>query len=191
VGVLDGKRRAFHAMKKWDGLEAVSAQIAKLEPSRHDALFTRAEALVRLGRLEEAAVAEDAFLAAQPHSYDGLELRRETMKALHRWSDLAATCDAILEVQPRDAAVLKDLGVAHLSTGAFREALTAYEGALASASNDLEAWWGKRDALEGLKDSRQLVRACDSILAADPRDVATWRAKGRAHEALEQPDDAL
>src|SRR5207245_1621166 len=125
------------------GLWDRKAQV--LEPA-----WAPADALVHLGRLEAAAAAEDAFLAAQPRSYDGLELRRETMKALHRWSELAETCGAILEVQPRDAGVLKDLGLAHLSTGAFHESLAAYDAAITAGTNDLEAWRGKRDALDGL-----------------------------------------
>src|SRR2546425_12359393 len=99
------------------------------------------------------------------------------MIALKRWPALATTCEAIPELQPRDPSVLRDLRLAHLSSGSFRDALSAYDAALAGAPDDLVAKRGKRDAVDGLNDSRQLVKVCDSILASDPKDIATWRTK--------------
>ncbi len=71
-----------------------------------------------------------------------------------------------------------DEGNTALSGGAYREAIKAYESAIAIKPKSFDGWLGKAQALEGLKRYQSAIDAYDTALGYRSTSEGVWMAYG-------------
>lgn len=162
-----------------------------------DPLLTRAEALLRAGRPDEAAAACRAVLAARPgHAGAWHRLGLADLQAGRADAGRESLARAAA-LAPRDAAVHHDLGHALAMLGRFAEAAATWEEAGRIAPRMASAHANRGTALALLGRFADAASAFRAALRADPNHRDAWLGHadsllraGQAAEALSALDRA-
>jgi predicted TPR repeat methyltransferase len=96
-----------------------------------------------------------------------------------------------LQAQPRDAEASYAAGMAHLHGGRLKEALGAFDFALALKPDFTDALWKRAAALAQLNRPAEAVTALDPFLALRPDHADGWNNRGAVLISIGRVDDAL
>lgn len=157
------------------GAETAYAAALSLDPGANDVRLNHAAALARLGRFDEAL----AQAQAVPDRDDARQLVERLSKTLAQAALAQAQSDpargeAALRraaaLRPGDAGIATELGRFLAARGRAREALAAFEAAVAAESDAAVAWLNLGRARRRAGDLDGAIAAFDAAALADPAD---------------------
>jgi serine/threonine protein kinase len=91
----------------------------------------------------------------------------------------------------QEAQNLLDEGKGLLKQQKYQQALASYDKAIKLKPKAAEAYWGRCESLNGLKQSDKAIAACDDALALDPNYAEALWSKGKALKQQDQLIQAL
>jgi len=161
------------------------------DPSLRDALaVAQAGLYLHRGELKEALDLLQELMARQPAAYKQVDAVLTEGAAGDALRQLVKLARGRSEQQPSDAAALYICGRLLALAGEFDAAVEEL-GAAATAN---EGWGAPQAALAKLfvakKKWDEAIRAADAAIEAGCNDADVYLAKGRAHDALDEPDEA-
>jgi len=130
-----------------DALENFLAAL-RLSPELAAAQLGRAEALARLGAIQESLAILDSLLAANPSDADALAARALARLRADRLSEAAADAALAIRVDPANAAARASRGLVLLAAGDDAGALDSFEEACRLRPNLGSAHAGRGQALQ-------------------------------------------
>lgn len=172
-----------------DAVRAFDRAIAA-DPAMRKAHVARAEALLRLGRKEQAAEAYERALELKPGD---AELRIE-LAGLYRELDQLELAERHLEQvvvdRPRLASGWNTLGIVRAQQGRDEQALRCYDRAIELDDEGAAAWYNRALALERLERIEEMPAALREVLERAPDHLAARERLARVWLMLEQPERA-
>jgi tetratricopeptide (TPR) repeat protein len=165
-----------------EALASYEAALA-LRPGDHEALNNRGNALRALERHAEALASYDQALALVPRYAKAHGNRGHALLALGRHAEALASYRAAF-AGAADAPWLLGVANALQALEQPREALAAYERALALQPRLADAHGGRGNALQALNRHEEALAAYAAALAIDPGNAETHWNEGLARLAL-------
>ena len=156
------------------------------------ALFEKAVAEHRAGRLDTAAAVYERILTIDPNQPDATHLlgvvrARDPQQAA---SGIGLIQKAI-SLRPNVAAYHESLGIALASTGDYSSAISAYYVALGMDSNPPETWFNLANALRASGRFDESIAAYDRAIAARPEFLAALNNRAMALHESDRFDEAI
>ncbi|MFO1056190.1 MAG: tetratricopeptide repeat protein [Dongiaceae bacterium] len=154
-------------------------------------LASRAAALNRQGRYDDAIADLDLALRLQPGWADALYERAYAYRARGRKEAAMADLDAVLRANPRHFEALMVRAEIHAEAGDRRRALQDLDAALQIDPGDAGAW-GWRGQIHGRAgDDQAAIEDFDAALQRKPGLAWVLIDRAKAYRRLGQPDAAL
>jgi tetratricopeptide (TPR) repeat protein len=163
----------------------------RLRPNDPDTLRGKGNALIFLGRYEDALEAYDEALRLNP---DDPRLPYNEAIALHtlgRFEDALAAYDAALDLRPTFPEALHNKGRVLHDLGRYEDALAAYDGALDLRPDFSDALNRKGVTLDDLGRYLEALAAYDEALRLDPNFPEAFNNKGITHRKMNDYEGAL
>jgi tetratricopeptide (TPR) repeat protein len=197
-----GKGIALAKLRRYEEALASYEQGLTLEADDADAWYDLGLVLVRLGRYEAAAEAYDqtvclnpsdplarsnkaiALLLALGHEAEMQEANRQAKE------EALVSANATVGLHPDEADAWYHLGYALHQLRRYRQALDAYDQALARDPKKGSAWSNKGHALLRLGRYEEAVEACDHALAIDQTAAEAWGTRAIALFSLARYQEA-
>lgn len=149
-------------------------------PGLTSARASRADVLLRLGRVPAALEDAQALLAEQPRNADFHALHARALEAMEDYADAADIWRRLAEEHPDTAACWLRYGTALRLLGQRDEAVAAYRRAIAADASCGDAWW----ALADLKTFRFEDAEVAEMQAQASRPATPAADRVRLHFAL-------
>jgi protein O-GlcNAc transferase len=150
-------------------------------PDLHSAL---AEALQRLGRLDEAVRHYRRSIALDPDYVEALYNGGNVLVRLKQHEEALANFNRVLAVAPNFAEAINNRGSALFELGRYADALADFDRALSIKPEFVDALSNRGAALVGLKQYEEAIASCDRALAIDSNNVSALAHRGNAHFEL-------
>ena len=115
---------------------------------------------------------------------DDLTLRKEYFGALEAY-------EAAVASDPYNSIAWNKLGIAHMNTGRYQDAVIAFEKAITIDPSYQEAWNNKGDSLAKLGEYEDAITAFDQALRLNPNDHYALLRKGTSLQESGSPDEAM
>ena len=163
----------------------------EVDADAHDALANRGNALLSLGRFDEALASYDRVIALRPGNSDLLNNRGNVLLALKRYGEALASYEGALASRPGHAGLLKNRGNALMALDRFELALASYERALQIEPDDAGALNNRGNALRSLGRFEEALACYDRALVVLPGHAETLSNRGNALHALQRLDEAI
>jgi len=152
-------------------------QLNETIPDLHGGI---AEALLRLGRFEEALAHYRRAVALDPHYVEALYNGGNLLLKLKRFEEALASYERVLALEPGFAEAIHNRGNALYELGRFEEALAYYDRALAIRPRFAAALSNRGGVLSALKRHEEALETCDQALGIDPANVTALANRGNA-----------
>jgi tetratricopeptide (TPR) repeat protein len=123
------------ALKNYAAAERDYARAAELAPRSIEALLGRQQALIALGRYEDAEGAGRAVLARDPDNYLASSRLAWTFFSLKRFGEAAKLYTGVLSLYPGDLEMMLGLGYSQLRAGKKRDAAETFRVVLGINKN--------------------------------------------------------
>jgi tetratricopeptide (TPR) repeat protein len=146
--------------------------------------------LERLGRREEALAAYDRLVKLTPGHPEGYVHRARVLGDLFRHSDALKNLDTALSLK-NDPRLMLNRGAMLLQLQRPREALTAFDKAIAAGVAQALAWFNRGVALTALSRPDEALAAYDEALLLQPDYTDAFINRGLVLESLQRPNEAL
>lgn len=169
---------------------AVEAALA-LDANSGDALLLLATVKARRGDLAGAEAGYRKAAAAMPASAEPQHHLCRTLLLAKKPADALVACEAALALAPADVPLLRLTGDLRIQGGDLQGGADAYEAALRAHPEDVELLIITVDQLSALgrgEEAMAVARRAEAVKGAAGIHLALV---GFAHEALDQPGDAL
>ena len=115
----------------------------------------KADALLNLGRDEEALKGYDAALAAEPDNTEAMHGKADALLNLGRYQEALACYDVVLAGNPNYTETAYNIATGLYGMKRYHEAITYYDVTLKSNPDDATALFYKGRALDGLGHHKQ------------------------------------
>ena len=161
------------------------------EPRSAEALNDRGNALLALGRADEALQSYDQAAAASPASAEIHINRGIAFRALKRYREALDCFVKALTLAPHSAASYTCLASALLELERPVEALILYNQAIALDPRNVQALANRASALAMLKRPAEAVASCDAALALAPGHLDALVNRGANLTSLGRESEAL
>jgi protein O-GlcNAc transferase len=149
------------SLDRHEAAVAVHDKILALKEERCEALVSLGNALLHLGRTQEALA-----------EFDGVRTNRGVaLVQLGRAREALDVFDAVLAANERHPDVLVSRGVALLHLGRIRDALACFDKAIEIKPDDPFALSNRLMVLTALGSRDEVLEACDRILAVNPSEA--------------------
>src|SRR5690349_10690084 len=158
------------ALQLDDAGEAVSllTRAVELKPDAADLHYNLANALRRLGRVEDAIA---TYRRAATYGPDLLPIRNNlgaALQSLGRHAEAAEAFRQALRLAPNDAELHRNLGIALEGAGELDSAIAAYRRALALKPGWPQIYRNLTNALLTARDAPGTIALCDAWLDVEP-----------------------
>jgi len=154
------------------------------------ALFAKALALHRTGRLDEAEALYRQVLAAQPSHFDSLQLLGVVSMQRGNYAKAVKQIATALEQDPDNVPALNNRGNALNELHRFDEALASFDRALRLQPDLAETHCNRGNALKELDRFEEALASYDRALALRPDYAAAYGNRANALNALGRYDEA-
>ena len=186
VLVLAGfSARSFVRTPSWESSFTVMQALVREHPTSWRAHKARAEGLVNVGRLDEAAAAYRAGVDALPTRFDMVAAAGAFLKEQRRLEEARPFLERAVTLQPERPSPWVLLAELELLEGRFREAHEVATRGISSAVESAELWGALSEAYVGGGLLPAAIRAREAALARRPDWPEGWR---RLSELLEATD---
>ncbi len=174
-------------------LEAVENfdRALKLDPDFADAHLSRGQALLELGRLEDARLACAAAAALRPRDALTLLMLGTTLRRLERLPDALDALAQALTINPDYSEALVSKGAILREMGRPADALPPLDRALALSPGYALAHSNRANALNDLKRFEEALAAAQRAISLDAKLVEAWIGCGNALRRLHRLAEAL
>ncbi|NCQ99530.1 MAG: tetratricopeptide repeat protein, partial [Microcystis aeruginosa L211-101] len=125
-------------------------------------------ALVNLGRYEEAIASYDQALEFKPDKHEAWTNRGIALGNLGRYEEAIASYDRALEIKPDDHEAWHNRGNALDNLGRYEEAIASYDRALEFKPDLHEAWNGRGWAICSLSKNRISTPSLEALIYRKP-----------------------
>ncbi|CAK9001647.1 unnamed protein product [Durusdinium trenchii] len=194
-GVVKRRQQMLQALQAWEALSQNLTQEAftALAEEKLDALTltVRAEALLRLGRLEEAAKDCVQALRIFPESSMTTLVQAEVNLRLGYPADCLEDCNHLLDWNPRCSQASALRGEARLSLGHLDEAILDCDWALAHGHRSAAVLAVRGNAHRKLGNIREAISDADEALRECPSCCEALLLRGQAQLELREAGAAL
>ena len=167
--------------------------IVKSDPEFSSGLFLwdLGNALVNLGRYEEAIASYDKALEIKPDQDEGWYNRGIALVILGRSEEAIASYDKALEIKPDKDEAWYNRGNALDNLGRSEEAIASWDKALEIKPDQDEGWYNRGIALVILGRSEEAIASYDKALEIKPDDDQAWNNRGVALDNLGRYEEAI
>jgi len=174
-------------------LEAVENfdRALKLDPDFADAHLSRGQALLELGRLEDARLACAAAAALRPRDALALLMLGTALRRLERLPDALDAFAQALTINPDYSEALVSKGAILREMGRPADALPPLDRALALSPGYALAHSNRANALNDLKRFEEALAAAQRAISLDAKLVEAWIGCGNALRRLHRLAEAL
>ncbi|NJD33993.1 MAG: tetratricopeptide repeat protein [Betaproteobacteria bacterium] len=172
------------------GVELITKAI-RVNPNVAEAYNNRGNALLDLGRPEEALASYDKALALEPDYAEAHTNRANALKDLKRFDEALAGYDKALALKPGIPETHYNRGNALSDLKRLDEAVLSYDRALALKPDYAEACYNRGNALFGLRRFDEALAGFDRALALKPAYAEAHCNRGNALLDLKRLDEAL
>ena len=148
-----------------DEAQPLTAEAGVADPA---AVFGRAVAMMKAGRLAEALAGYEAVLAAIPHHVPSLNNRGIVLDRLGRHADAVASYDQALAIAPSDPLALNNRGEALQKLMRGEDSLASYDAAIVASPDFAEAHGNRGHLLAQLGRTEEAVQALERAIALNP-----------------------
>jgi tetratricopeptide (TPR) repeat protein len=155
------------------------------------ALYNRGNALVALGRLDEALASFDATIAIKSDYAEALLNRAQVLKALRREREAIASFDRAFALAQPSADALVAHGNTHYALGAYAAALADYEAAMRLRPDAAPLYNNRGNALRELGRHDDALIAFDRAIALKPDYAEAHNNRGNALLEINRVTEAL
>src|SRR5919205_254721 len=189
------KGRVLHSMRRDEEAVLVLREALERGPETGWAYGELAEALIYLGRTEEAWQTEDRALELSPHNASALEVKGRLLRAEHKPTEAIEVLRRALEIDGARGGAAAELAFAERD---YEAALAAAEEALALRSDDVWSLGLKGGSLRGLGLEEEAIKTLRRAIGLNGK--LPWLhvelgqalyAVGQYQKALEAFDAAL
>lgn len=173
---LENRNKLEEAMEEYDAA-------LEIEPKETFFLYKKAHIFEKQGKLEDAMKTINKAIEIEPHS-DWLWGEKAEMLIENCNFDDATDClnRAIEYAQEQDDLVVYLRRKASiLWFNESTELIKTYEKIIELAPNDVNAWFGKAEALDNVGRCDEAISAYDEVIRLDPNCDAAWLRKGIIH----------
>ncbi len=206
--ILRADPRAYRAMHMLGIIAMQQLQFAEgdrliaaaleINPQYVEAHCDRANALMNMGRPQEALVSLDRGLVLAPTFSFAHYTRGNILMALGKHAQAVDSYDAAIKLQANFVEALSNRGNALLTLGRLEDAVASFNGALKANPNFVPALANRGVALRDLRRAEEALASFDKALVHWPTSTEVWNNRGNAlvdlkrfHEALVSFDKAL
>ncbi|HEY8161060.1 MAG TPA: tetratricopeptide repeat protein [Methylocystis sp.] len=190
IGALRGRALALHALgRDGDALVDYDAAIA-LAPADADLWYNFGVSLLKLGAIDDAALAFGRALDIHPEYAAAAEAAAFAESRRGHFSQAVAHCDRLLRINPGSTRALRLKGDALLDSKRYDDALGAYDALLKADPHNAEALVNRATALLSLNRRHEAFLSASEALARDGRSVLGWRTYGNIALKLGQYETA-
>lgn len=183
--------RSFARTPTWESSFTVMQALVRDHPTSWRAHKARAEGLVNVGRLDEAAAAYRSGVEALPTRFDMVAATGAFFKEQRRLDEARPYLERAVTLQPERPSPWVLLGELELLQGRFREAHEVATRGIASAVESAELWGVLSEAYVGGGLLPAAIRAREAALARRPDWPEGWRRLGELLEAIEADPDRI
>ena len=173
--------------------KAITSYDKALEFKRdhHKVWNNRGNALLSLGRLEDAIASYDKALEIKPNYHDVWYNRGNALGNLGRLEAAIASYDKGLEIKPDDHEAWYNRGVALGNLGRWEEAIVSYDKALEIKPDLHETWYNRGIELDDLGRLEEAIASYDKALEIKPDKHEAWNNRGYALGKLGFVEEAI
>ena len=167
--------------------------ISDSDPEFSSGLFVwdLGNALLNLGRYEEAIASYDKALEIKPDQDEAWNNRGVALGNLGRYEEEIASYDKALEIKPENDAAWVIRGLALANLGRYEEVVVSCDQALEIKPENDAAWVIRGLALANLGRYEEVVVSCDQALEIKPDFDQTWYYRGMALYDLGRYEEAI
>ncbi|MHC5934041.1 tetratricopeptide repeat protein [Nostoc sp.] len=120
-----------------------SYQALKIKPDDYEAWYNGGNALVNLGKLEEAIASYDQALKIKPDDHQAWYNRGIALRNLERLEEAIASYDQAVSIKPDYHEPWYNRGIALGNLGRLEKAIASYEQAIKIKPDKDNAWYNK------------------------------------------------
>ncbi len=171
-------------MKDYDSALSIRPDCAKT-------LNNWGNALVILGRINEALISYDKALALAPQLAEIHNSRGNALRLLKRLEEATNSFQIALALAPGNADTHNNLANALLDLGRPADALASYDEALSLKPDYVAAYCNRAQALIELKRSAEALASCDTAIGLSASCVEAHIGRGDALVRLDREEEAL
>ncbi len=183
--------RSFVRTPTWESSFTVMQTLVRDHPTSWRAHKARAEGLVNVGRLDEAAAAYRSGVEALPTRFDMVAATGAFLKEQRRLDEARPYLERAVAIQPERPSPWVLLAELELLEGRFREAHEVATRGIASAVESAELWGVLSEAYVGGGLLPAAIRAREAALARRPEWPEGWRRLGELLEAVDADPDRI
>ena len=170
---------------------AIYGQALETSPTVGWHHIDRAQALLALGRPEEALASVAAADRLQPGDRHGQLLRGICLDALDRIEEAAAAFEALTRIEPQHAEAWRRRGDCLLEVGQYDTAESCISKAMALGDASPRTDFLHARALAALGRFDEAVAACERAAAKDPTLDGAWVLMGLSYQRLQRHAEAV
>jgi tetratricopeptide (TPR) repeat protein len=173
-------------------VESLNKAIA-LKPDSSYALVRKGMIFAKLGEFAEAIYFVDMALVTDPKNAAILKVQRDICMAAGDYDRSSELAEEVLDCDPSDAEAVSDAVTSYVNAGLEQEAADLIHKALKKSPGSLQLLLIKKEFFTYMKDSAQVVDACERILEIQPdnRLVKTDLANALASRGMTDRADML
>ena len=162
-----------------------------LRPDHANALNNRGNALLALGRNEQALGSYERALELNSNLADAHNNRGNALRALGRYTEAVESFERALKLKPGYSEGLNNLAITLMEMDHAADALTVYQAALRIDPNYLKAICNYAAALIALKRPQEALDHAERALTIDPGYYTAHLTRGNALVMLNRDAEAL
>jgi tetratricopeptide (TPR) repeat protein len=148
-------------------------------------------ALILLGRFDDAAVACRKAIALEPNFAQAHANLGTALAKAGRFNEAIAACDTAIRLDPDDASSYANLGDALWSLGRAEAAIAAYKTAIRLSPGDASAHASLGHALWAMGLAEAALEACNTATRLNPNHAIAHLNLGNALEGLGRLEESL
>lgn len=182
---------AYAAVGDWQRLEPLLERAARAAPDDAMVQANRGVVLRRLGRLEEAVVAQRHAVALRPDDADSRYNLGNALLDLGRLDEALGQYDAAIALRPGGVTARMNRGLVLQRLGRVQEAIAAWQALLDEGVDSAALRYNLGNALADLRRPAEAMAAYDRAIELEPSHARAFNNRGNARLELGRVDEAL
>jgi tetratricopeptide (TPR) repeat protein len=163
----------------------------EIKPDYSEAWYNRGNALLDLGRYEEAIASYDRAIEIKSDDHQSCCNRGIALGALGRYDEAIASYDQAIEIKPNKHKAWSGRGNALDTLCRYEEAIASYDRAIEINPDDHAAWYNRGNALDDLGRYQEAIASYDQAIKINPDLHEAWSGRGIALRDLGRDEEAI
>lgn len=181
----------FGKSKNWQMSLACYEKAIDIEPNYAEGYFSRGNAFLELGRLEDAIVSYEQAISISPSYLEAHINRGNAFLALKRPEQALTSYDEAIKIKPNYAMGYHHRGAALQELGRLEAAVESYDQSIAINPSYEDAYANLGNALLALNRPEQALISYEKSISLRPDNAEAYSNRGNALLDLKRVEDAL